>query len=233
MENKEKKETWFNSRFNVHYLKPIIIYFMSMLLIPIIVYVVLMIINRTDLNDKIVSFVTYSAMLIILLFVLRKDLKKDFSKPVNKEFLVTIALGFCVIYFVGDFGEELVKVILTRIGTTNTTSLNQLAIIEMSKSMPILTTITATIGAFIEELIFRFSFMNFIRNRKVAIIINSILFGCMHLGGFGLSELIMLVLYILMGFIFSYIYNKTDDIRISSAIHMLNNFLSLVMICIS
>jgi len=96
------------------------------------------------------------------------------------------------------------------------------------------------LAPFVEELIFRKSFFNLIKNKYLALAITTILFGGMHVTStfqmliqthpfdysFGMT-LAYGIPYFTMGFVFGMIYLKSDkNIYASIACHLFNNFLA-------
>lgn len=86
---------------------------------------------------------------------------------------------------------------------------------------------------FLEEISFRLEFKKNIKNKYVFLILTSILFASMHL--FTTSkviELIYVIPYIILGFTFSFIYYKTDNIFSSIIAHIVHNTLIVIMLLV-
>ena len=109
--------------------------------------------------------------------------------------------------------------------------------------LPIYSIISLVIlGPISEEIIFRVNFKNSIKNEKLFLIITSLLFGSMHLLAYfdtlqsissSWSQLLYLIPYTWLGFVFGCVYVKTKNIYPAILIHMLTNLLSVLIILIS
>ncbi|MGX7200616.1 CPBP family intramembrane glutamic endopeptidase [Enterococcus nangangensis] len=91
--------------------------------------------------------------------------------------------------------------------------------------------ISVIFAPFTEELLYRGIFFNYFfqTNEKVGILagvlVNGILFGWLHDSTFTLITLP----YILMGALFAYSYRRSKDLKVSIALHFLNNLLAVAL----
>jgi len=97
---------------------------------------------------------------------------------------------------------------------------------EFKKIFPIGVIMTMCITApIVEEIVFRMTFKNVIKNNILFILISSLLFGFIHTANFFTLGIIE---YFFCGCLFAAIYLKTKDIRITIGTHMLYNIMLFV-----
>ena len=111
---------------------------------------------------------------------------------------------------------------------------NETLVQEMLTKAPVLCFISATfIAAFVEEMVFRKSFGDIFKNKKLMVVASGILFGLLHVI-FSLQtawDLLYILPYGVLGASFAYILYKEDNIFIPITFHMLHNgILTLVSI---
>lgn len=103
---------------------------------------------------------------------------------------------------------------------------NETEIRNQFEIAPIYTYISAAfLAPFLEELIFRLAFRNLFTNNIIFIIISGLIFGSLHLiNGISIEFLpLYLISYSSFGFIFAYIFTKTNNIFVSTGYHTLHN----------
>lgn len=91
--------------------------------------------------------------------------------------------------------------------------------------------VLAFIGPMVEELIFRQVLQENMKKRLsvwLTLILQAILFGCIHVHRFELSEFVQVLPHMATGFLFGIIREKTDNIWFVILPHSLNNFLGLL-----
>lgn len=84
----------------------------------------------------------------------------------------------------------------------------------------------------IEEFVFRHVMLGhlFKNHTRIGLFVSTILFGGLHLiAGFSISGL---VIYMVFGYLFGYIYLKTKRIESTIVIHMINNLVSILLMCL-
>lgn len=86
------------------------------------------------------------------------------------------------------------------------------------------------LGPICEELAFRASFKNAIRNKKVFIIITSFLFALAHISSSYTTptDLLYIFPYFFMGYALGYIYSKTDNVMCNISVHIFHNSLAIL-----
>lgn len=95
------------------------------------------------------------------------------------------------------------------------------------------TLLLSIIIPFLEEISFRLEFKKNIKNKYVFLILTSLLFASMHLfTTTKVIELIYVIPYIILGFTFSFIYYKTNNIISSIIAHIIHNTLIVIMLLV-
>ncbi|MBP2098247.1 CPBP family intramembrane glutamic endopeptidase [Enterococcus rivorum] len=84
----------------------------------------------------------------------------------------------------------------------------------------------AVLPGIIEEIIFRAGIMHtlFSKHDSIGVIINSVLFGALHMP----ATLLEFAIYFLMGLVFSVIFLKSKQLEISILVHISNNLLATI-----
>lgn len=157
--------------------------------------------------------------------------KKTFCKHLrrNIRYILLLAIALLVI--------NMALSILVSLVTKTNGSYNQQIIRQASTSIPFVTAIATTlIAPFIEECVFRCGAFAIIRKKGgffLAAIISSLLFASIHFldsiitGDF--SDLSYLVVYMALGMVLAYSYEKSDNAAVPFAIHCINNVISMSM----
>ena len=111
---------------------------------------------------------------------------------------------------------------------------NEQTVQSMISSLPWLMLINAGILAPInEEIIFRKSFKNVIKNKWIFVLVSGFVFGLMHVLGNVNSwiDVLYIIPYGALGGAFAYAYHKTDTIFTPISFHMFHNIV-LVLVSI-
>ncbi len=167
-------------------------------------------------------------LLLILLFY--KDLKRDFIKlkKMKKEKLL-ITLDTCFRYWLIGLVIMIVSnFLINKLGISSST--NDVNVRNMLDASPILAGISVILlSPFIEEIVFRMSFKDIIKNKWLFIMISGCIFGGLHVvssitNGY---EALYLIPYCSLGIAFGLIYYYCDNIYILYFIHLIHNLLVL------
>ena len=167
---------------------------------------------------------------LIIIYIYRKDFIpnfKDFFKNIKsyldkyfKYWILVLVLMITSNIIISPF-------------TTLATSENQQAVIDSLKSFPIYTIIfTIITGPILEELVFRLSFRKIFKHSKILFIIFSgLIFGALHVVGSlsDLSNLLFIIPYSIPGFIFAYVYAKSDNIAVPISLHFIHNTVMVLL----
>lgn len=109
---------------------------------------------------------------------------------------------------------------------------NETQVRSMINIAPILMIIDTSFYAPIaEELVFRKSIKDVIKNKWVYAIVSGLIFGGLHIISYinGFSDLLYLIPYSALGIAFALLYYKTDNIFSSISMHALHNSISILI----
>lgn len=178
----------------------------------------------------------YDGILVLFcLFLLRQFIKRSISGFKNyaiKDLVWATTSGFVLLY-----GSQIASNIVTMLLVPESSSANQNAIVELLGSeFKIIAITTVFLAPILEEIIFRGIIFAGIydKSRIGAYLVSSLLFGSLHilngvLAG-DLTQLVYLLPYSVLGFVFAYSYEKKGTIIVPMYLHMLNNLASVLMI---
>ena len=199
--------------------------------------------------NPIIEIIIYGLAAIGIGLISKNILKEAFNGYTKKNFQFSLAcVGFILVAgFVSSFIFTLFDI--------NTSSSNQDAIEEMMFSSSIGLTITIIVtcilAPLVEELVFRKSIFDLIKDTNLAILISALLFGFLHVSSSSFSaltnmirgegnyldfinELIQIIPYSLMGFTICYFYSLSKkNIATTIVAHAMYNTLSLILSIIS
>ena len=168
---------------------------------------------------------------IIIFFMYFKDLKKEFA-IFKKNFMSCMDEG--IKYWLLGLLIMASSSLLINFFSSEKMSNNEAGVRKMLEKVPIQAIIlTSILAPFIEELIFRKSFKDALKEKWLFILTSGIVFGSLHVLGSitSLYNLLYLIPYSALGISFAYIYYKTDTIFTSISMHLIHNVaLSLMTI---
>ena len=171
--------------------------------------------------------------LLLLVIVFRKRLKKDFI-DFDKNYKKYLYLGFKV-WLIGVIVMMISNNIIYYFAT-NSIANNQSINMSVMNKYPLYSLIAMVMaGPFIEEIVFRLSFKNVLKNKALYYILSVLIFTSLHVFN-GITSPIELLYFIPYGALavsFSYILDKTDNIYTTAIIHTCHNALSVVLITMS
>ena len=189
-------------------------------------------IDYNKLNDifKQVYLVLYEVgTLLIIVFIYKKEFFTNF-KEFRKNIFNNIKKYFK--YWIVMLILMILSNYIVSIFTTSNTPQNQQEIIKYFKLYPFYTFFsTIIIAPILEELVYRMSIKKMFSDTKVLfIIISGLFFGFMHVIGTltSYSDLLFIIPYSIPGFIFAYLYSKTDNIFTPISIHLIHNLLMFI-----
>ena len=166
---------------------------------------------------------------IILFFIYRKDLKKDFKDFIkNKEDYMDIGIRCWIIGLLIMFFSNIVLNLIIKAGGAN----NEKAIQSMIKALPILMIVDAGIIApFNEEIVFRKTLKDIFKNKWIFITASFLLFGSVHVisSAKTLYDYLYIIPYGALGAAFAYAYHKTNNIFTSITLHMIHNIILILI----
>lgn len=191
--------------------------------------------DLNGLGNSLLNFVLFTIIIIGLILVMYNALEADilrssFGKVISQS-LITLAL-----LYVFSFLGNMISIVLSALFKERVlTSVNQLSIVETLHSGQAVMMIISVVllGPIVEELIFRKSLFSLFENKKLAIIISSLIFGLIHLIAEPslASVIINLPAYLIPGLVFGYFYAKNDEnILVPTIAHILSNLISVLLI---
>lgn len=180
--------------------------------------------DEFSLSIKVVYSILWETIIMCsIIFLLSKQLTKNFKdlKKNHKE------------YFKKYFKFWLISVAIMMVSnvfitliTGSELSSNESTLRETFKISPIYIYFSSVIFApAVEELVFRRSIKNIIRNKYIFILVSGLVFGGLHvIGDFsGPLDLLYLIPYCAPGFAFAYILADSDNVLITIALHLMHN----------
>ena len=177
----------------------------------------------TESQNVILSTFSNIILLLILFLIFRKDIIKEWKK-FKSNFLENIDTGikYWLVGLAIMMGSNIIINIVMNLGQ----AANEQAVQQMISALPWLMFINAGIIApCTEELIFRKSFRKAFPNKWLFILISALVFGSLHVVTSMTSpiELLYIIPYGALGGAFAYMYQKTDTIFTSIAMHIFHN----------
>lgn len=196
-----------------------------------------MLIFRIDINkfndlDKVIYSLSCSLLFLsIIMLCYRKTLVKDF-KPYFKNFGKNFENSFK--YYLVGVGVMIFSNLIITLLFQGDLSTNETMVRSYINASPLLMAIDISLYApLAEELLFRKSIRDVVKNKWLYIFISGFIFGGMHvIGTEGLIGLLYLIPYCSLGFTFAYIYAKTDNIYSSIMLHFMHNTLTLILLLV-
>ena len=174
------------------------------------------------LFDKIV--IIFSKYILLIILFLIKDFKYlkekwlDFIKNFKKYmkisfknwfagFIIMIISNIIISYFIRNIGQ------------------NEQSVQELITKVPIIAFILTTICApIIEEMVFRKYLQNCVNDKLLYMILSGFIFGIVHTSfETNILELLLIIPYGALGFMFAKTVNETDNIYPTIMMHMIHN----------
>lgn len=208
----------------------LLLFYLSSLfsLIPIYLFDI----DINNCNDTLYNFLRILPNIcqaIILYFIYRKDIKKDYKDFKNNFGKYSdIAIKYWILGFIAMFVSN---IIITNI-TPVKIAANEEGVREIIKAIPIISFLAiGFLAPFSEELIFRKSFKDSIKSKWLFILTSGIVFGLLHVIGSisSLYDLLYIIPYSSLGIAFATIYYKSDNIFSSIFVHSLHNTILILL----
>ena len=170
-------------------------------------------------------------LLTILILVFNKRIKKDF-KDFDKNYKEYLSFAIKV-WFIGIIVMSISNAVIYQfINKPYNQQVNELILTKL----PLYSVISMIMcGPFIEEITFRLSFKEHIKNKYAFLIITTLIFAGVHvLNGINNPiELLFFIPYGSISFAFAYILYKTDNIFTTVLIHTFHNSLAVLLLAIT
>lgn len=208
--------------------------FLGFVLAPSFIIVLL---SMTGIKDEVVlTFLTELVYVLIIVFLYRHTLIKDF-KSFDKKNIKLMIKWWLIGWVIMIASNAIINFVIFK----GEIALNEEQNRAMLTTYPVLGLILAGVLApILEELTFRRGFRKISDNKYVFAIVSTLVFAFLHVvPGFviGLDplkldwlQLLYLLPYGSLGFSFSWLYAKTDNIFANIYIHAFHNTLTMLMV---
>lgn len=192
-------------------MKEIIINYILALLITIISSLVYTLLGFDNLSKFVSNYLVYILLIyyIFMIIYLYKNNKKEEQNLKIKNYFGLIVLGISI--------ATIYNMIIFKFSPITTKSSTPLFLLIIS---------TGIVGPILEEMLFRYVFYNRLKkkySKKTAIIINSIIFGLIHL------NLINIIYAFILGIVLNLAYEKYHSIKAPILIHVAGNIIVLFL----
>jgi membrane protease YdiL (CAAX protease family) len=189
-------------------------------------------IDPTNITDKkYIFYLTLSNILLIIIYFLiyGKTIVKDF-KDYIKDFgnNFTTGIKYWLIGFIIMIVSNLVITFILNKGLAG----NEEQVRGYIDSFPLFMIFNTVIYApFTEELTFRKSIKDAIKNKWLYVLISGLVFGGLHIISYITTptDLIYLIPYGSLGIVFALLYYKTDNVFSTITMHAMHNFLAVIV----
>lgn len=186
--------------------------------------------NLSGSMNVMLSAFSSCCLLFVLFFMYRNDINKEWN-IFKKDWIDHLDFGVRC-WAVGLFLMMASNLVINSFA--GGVAGNEQTVQSMISSLPWLMLINAGILAPInEEIIFRKSFKNVIKNKWIFVLVSGFVFGLMHVLGNVNSwiDVLYIIPYGALGGAFAYAYHKTDTIFTPISFHMFHNIV-LVLVSI-
>ena len=178
------------------------------------------------------QFASELLFIVILILIYYKDLKREFKIYItNIKKNIPIMLKYYVLgIIIMIFSNLIISMIIGNVSS------NESAVRESLFSFPVYTMLSIMIIAPLsEELVFRKSISPIIKNKWIYAIVCGLLFGGAHLlaGEFALINLLYLVPYGSLGFVFALMNRETKTTFSSITMHCIHNTATGILLLIT
>lgn len=170
----------------------------------------------------------------IIIIIYRKVLKEKFT-DYKKNFNLYFETGMKC-WFIGLITMSVSNILISNFSPVHEAN-NEALVQEMLKQAPFLVFISASfLAPFLEEMLFRKSFGDIFKNKKVMVLASGLLFGLLHVV-FSVKtpwDYLYVIPYGALGAAFAYSIYKTDNIFVPITFHTIHNgVLTLLSIILS
>ena len=169
-------------------------------------------------------------LIMFLIFIYRKDIKKNFKNFFNKNIFSNLGISFR--YWGIGLAVMMISNLIISIINPGSTSANEEAVRNLIDIAPWYMAFELAVYApLTEELIFRKSFKDIMSHKYIYILLSGIIFGGMHVISSVSTpfDLLYFIPYSALGIAFAALYYKTDNIFSTISVHAFHNTLSFVL----
>ena len=183
--------------------------------------------NMHSLTYKIVMFITYLVLTLFFVYKYRELVIKSYKEFNSKSFFKSFII-FLLCFGIMVLSNYIINYIIIPNGMSSN-EINSRTLLKENVFM--YSVLFSIIIPFIEEVVFRVEFKNSLKNKYVYLIVTSLIFSILHnLGDTSLIELLYLIPYFILGFTFSLIYYKENNIIYNTIFHSLNNLITIIIV---
>lgn len=186
-------------------------------------------IMNSNFSYSLFTILPYMILSIYYIIIYKKDFiyyLKNFKLKYMKWILIIWIIGFLLMIL----SNYIINYKILPNNISGNEELNRTLLFNHKFTYTLLLSI---IIPFLEEISFRLEFKKNIKNKYVFLILTSLLFASMHLfTTTKVIELIYVIPYIILGFTFSFIYYKTDNVFSSIIAHIIHNTLIVIMLLV-
>lgn len=185
--------------------------------------------NWSDLSKFIFSVAYETALVLIIILLLRKTIVNDFKiwkKDIKKYLREYIKYWFIALGLMG-----VANIILSLFNGGNVAN-NEQSVRELFNLNPILMLFFACIIApVLEELVFRISFRKIIHNNYLFIFLSGFIFGLMHVIGSSnnIIDWLYIIPYGIPGCVFAYTLVKSNNSMVPISLHAIHNTFAMIL----
>ena len=175
--------------------------------------------------------------LVLAVFILKDfiaDNFRAFKEKLLENVIWSCSVGIGILYGASIVANILVNLLLGSKGADGSAN-QQLFELLLSNNLIIMAIQAVILAPIVEELLFRGVIFRSLRKYGLLIahIVSALLFGFLHiysalLNG-DMTQLIQMIPYVAMGFVFSYSYEKRGNIGSAILLHMLNNLIAVAL----
>ena len=179
-------------------------------------------------KDTVISYSISTAVTILILYsIFRNKIKKDiinFKDDFKNNLPHIIVIPAILIGL-----EIIASLILSKLGIYSSNQLTGEDIIKNSNFLIIF--YTAILAPIFEEMVFRLPYHYSSSNKILTYIVYSVVFALTHIMTVdNLLSLIYIIPYLLLSFGIGYNFYKTDNIFMSTLVHIINNSIAVMLI---
>ena len=174
-----------------------------------------------------IKYFVIGLILGIIYFQYLKEKFIDFIKNFKKYFKISFKnwlIGFLIMYA----SNIIISFFITGNGQ------NQEAVESLIKHVPLMAfLITSILAPFIEEMIFRKCLQDCFNNKTLYMIISGLIFGVIHvMSSTNYLELLLIIPYGSLGFMFAKTLNETDNVYATIIMHAIHNAILTIIIMV-
>lgn len=219
----EVKNLFFKYKNYIYLFLVLVLFFSSSIFVLIPIKIFGLNINDIGANGKaLLNLFPSFVMIAIIILLYYKDLIRDF-KALKKDTVEKFDTAFR--YWVIGLAIMIASnFIIQKLGIGIAT--NEVEVKNFLKTSPFIYGISVCLtGPFIEEIVFRKTFKDAIKNKWLYILLSGIIFGSLHVitSLSSVLDLLYLIPYCSLGIAFGFICYDTDNIWPSIFIHILHN----------